>query len=331
MSKELERIYRIDQLLRHRYPPSMNELQKRLEVSHATVKRDLEFMRDRLNAPICFDRTRNGYRYEDDSFQLPGVWFTQAELSALLVLERVLQEGPLDKYAQELRRKLRALLQAGSGGGGERLSARIRVSSPGVRPCKSSHFETICTATVLRKRLKLAYFTRSRRASSERIVSPQQIICYRASWYFDAWCHHSSAMRRFAIDAIESVSLQDEPAHEAPPAESSGYGIFTGAAEQLARLVFEEPAARWIAKEVWHPRQTVKALPEGRIQLEVPFSHPQELVMDILRHGANVEVVSPRTLRAAVATAHREAALRYEAPKKAMAAGGLDDRLSSLA
>ena len=35
-----------------------------LEVSLATFKRDLEYMRDRLNEPIAWDADAGGYRYE---------------------------------------------------------------------------------------------------------------------------------------------------------------------------------------------------------------------------------------------------------------------------
>jgi DeoR/GlpR family transcriptional regulator of sugar metabolism len=50
-----ERIYKIDQLLHERRSIGFKELQDRLEVSRATLKRDLAYMRDRLNAPIVFD------------------------------------------------------------------------------------------------------------------------------------------------------------------------------------------------------------------------------------------------------------------------------------
>jgi predicted DNA-binding transcriptional regulator YafY len=317
MSSDLERIYKIDQLLRQRYPPTLQVMMQKLEVSRATVNRDLGFMRDRLNAPIVFDRHTGGYRYDDQGFALPGVWFTQSELSAMLVLHQVLLESPLGPYAKELSAKIRALLQAGSAGESERLSARIRVASPGLRRCNPAHFEVICSATVLRRQLKLRYFTRSRKARTERIVSPQQIICYRANWYFDAWCHRSEGVRRFAVDAIESVSMLESAAVEAAAGDLSGYGIFVGAGEQTARLRFRDPSARWVANELWHPRQTLRALEDGTVELEVPYSHPQEILMDILRHGASVEVLAPRSLRAEVAAAHREAALQYELPRKA--------------
>ena len=50
MSKT-ERIYRLNRLLQNRRVISRRELQETLEVSAATLTRDIEFMRSRMNAP----------------------------------------------------------------------------------------------------------------------------------------------------------------------------------------------------------------------------------------------------------------------------------------
>ena len=52
----MERIYQIDQILGARHSVTRKELQERLGVSWATLKRDIAYMRDRLNAPLIFDR-----------------------------------------------------------------------------------------------------------------------------------------------------------------------------------------------------------------------------------------------------------------------------------
>ena len=47
-----ERIYKIDHLLHDRRSITLQELLDKLEVSKATLKRDLAYMRDRLHAPL---------------------------------------------------------------------------------------------------------------------------------------------------------------------------------------------------------------------------------------------------------------------------------------
>lgn len=90
-----------------------------------------------------------------------------------------------------------------------------------------------------------------------------------------------------------------------------GYGIFSGAAVQWATLRFAAERARWVAREVWHPRQAQTWLPDGRLELRVPFTDPRELMMEVLRHGAQVEVVAPPALRQALAQELDRAAARY--------------------
>jgi len=53
--------------------PNANSLALRFEISTKTAQRDIDFMRDRLNCPLHYDRSRKGYYYEDSTFSLP--WF----------------------------------------------------------------------------------------------------------------------------------------------------------------------------------------------------------------------------------------------------------------
>jgi hypothetical protein len=50
-----EAFYRIDQLLQGEVLVRQDDFLKALEVSPATFKRDLRYMRDRLNAPVIWD------------------------------------------------------------------------------------------------------------------------------------------------------------------------------------------------------------------------------------------------------------------------------------
>ena len=91
-----ERFYRIQRLLTQRKFVARDALIEDLGVSRATFKRDLAYLRDRLQVPIEWDRDHNGYYVEQDkggasqAFQLPGLWFSAAEIHALLTMEQLL-------------------------------------------------------------------------------------------------------------------------------------------------------------------------------------------------------------------------------------------------
>ena len=56
-----ERFYKIQQLLSDRQMVTTEQFLKELEISRATFRRDLEYMRDRLGAPIEWDADLGGY------------------------------------------------------------------------------------------------------------------------------------------------------------------------------------------------------------------------------------------------------------------------------
>jgi predicted DNA-binding transcriptional regulator YafY len=99
----LERIARIDQAIRAGRWPNASTLARELEVSARTVQRDIEFLRDRLQAPLEFDAVRNGYRYTSPDYRLPFFRLTEGELVALFLAEKVLRQHRGTPYESDLR------------------------------------------------------------------------------------------------------------------------------------------------------------------------------------------------------------------------------------
>lgn len=318
-----ERFYKIDQLLQNRPAVPIREFLDALGVSLATFKRDLEYMRDRLNAPIVWDRDANGYRFEQAKgagarYELPGLWFNPSEAQALLTLEHLIESmepSLLGPHLQPLKTRLTALLSTGDHSIDE-VRRRIRLIPFGTRPHEPKHFSLVASAVLARQRVKIEYFNRTRNESTERVVSPQRIVYYRANWYLDAWCHLRNDIRSFAVDAIRAAEPVDARAKDVPEARldevlASGYGIFSGEKVQWAVLRFTPERARYVAQEEWHPKQRTRWLADGSYQLEVPYASEKELAMDILKHGAEVEVTAPKALRDEIAARLRDAAARY--------------------
>jgi predicted DNA-binding transcriptional regulator YafY len=174
-------------------------------------------------------------------------------------------------------------------------------------------------ATLSRRRLELKYCSRFHNEETVREVSPQRLVYYRANWYLDSWCHLRNGLRSFALDMIREAEISQTPADEIPDEEldahlGRGYGIFAGAPRNTAVLRFEPQVTRWIFRENWHSKQTQHIEPSGHLVLSVPYSEDYELTMDILRYGANVEVLAPDHLRRHVEEQLRAAADRYQVP-----------------
>jgi predicted DNA-binding transcriptional regulator YafY len=310
---QTERLYRIDQLIHQRTVVPFDALLRELEISRATLKRDVAYMRDRLNAPIVYDRDRGGYCFAPSplgpQYGLPGLWFNDREVLALLTMHRMLEDldtgGLLGPHIQPLIARLNALLGTASDSADE-IMKRVRVIAAQNRPVAPNCFEVVGSALVSRRRIEIAYYTRSRNARGLRELSPQRLVHYRNAWYLDAWCHRTDSLRVFALDAIEPARLVDRRARDVSLAEvdrqlGSGYGIYRGRRLAWATLRFSPEAARWVRAEIWHPKQQSRDLDDGRFELRVPYGATPELEMDILRHGEHVEVIAPDALRRSIA------------------------------
>ena len=311
---QTERLYKIRHLLALGKCLGKQRLLDELGVSPATLKRDLAHLRDRMNMPVVFDREGGGWCLDQSQhgagvqFELAGLWFTAAEIHALLTMQHLLShleaDGLLGRHIAPLTKRLTQILGDGTGNAAD-LARRIRVQTVGARRLQLPHFQAVGSALLRRLRLVIDYHGRGRDETLQREVSPQRLIHYRDNWYLDAWCHLRRGLRSFSVDAMRTVRVLDKAAIEVPDAEldevlGAGYGIFAGKKVEWASLRFSAERARWVAAETWHPQQRGSFDGEGRWLLELPYADPRELAMDVMRHMPDVEVLGPPALRAMV-------------------------------
>ncbi|MFZ5524632.1 MAG: helix-turn-helix transcriptional regulator [Pseudomonadota bacterium] len=318
----LQRIYKLHQAVSsRRYPVSCQTLQDELECSRATVNRIIQEMRLHFNAPIEYNRSHNGYHYalsDGQTFELPGLWFSETELYALLATQQLLahvQPGLLDTQLKPVKERIEQILAARHLGS-EEISKRVRILRMTGRNVALECFQTVAGALLQRNRLRISYHGRGNDQTSSREISPQRLIHYRDNWYLDAYCHTRNALRSFAVERITAAKALPQRCRDVPERQldahyASSYGIFAGKPKHTAVLRFTPERARWVADEHWHPHQQSQVFEDGSYELRIPYSDPRELVMDILKHGADVEVIAPAALRSAVAEHLKNALGRY--------------------
>jgi len=310
--QHIDKIFKLHNILRERRTPITGKaIQEQLECSRATRDRIINYMRERLYAPIVYDKNRNGFYYDHDHaqhpYELPGLWFNAQELQALLACQHLLANvsaGILQDDIAQLQSRLEKILQLTPGVARPDLN-KIKILNQANRRSNDSIFLKVAAALFNGKRLQIGYHARSDNRRSQRDISPQTLVRYRDNWYLDAWCHLRGQLRSFAVDRIVSVAQLEQNADTIPADRlqqhfAASYGIFSGSAEYLAVLNFSTDRARWVADEQWHPQQQSQWLDDGRYQLSIPFNDHRELLMDILKHGAEVEVVAPAFLVEAV-------------------------------
>ena len=310
-----ERLYAIERLLRERGRLSLEEFMSALEVSRATFRRDLDYLRDRLHAPISWDAAERKYRLDRDAgsgpvHALPGLWFNDSEIHALLAMHALLEQiepGLLAPYLAPFRRKLVSLIRRGDIDP-EVIGQRICISPLARRGANTKFFGVVAAGVLLRRRLLIVHYNRQTDEQLSRELSPQRLVYYRDNWYVEAWCHLRMDLRSFSVDALRDTSLLPLAAIEIEQAKlrarfDSGYGIYSGLNRAWAVLRFSAYRSRWVAAETWHPEQRGRFDGQGRYELTIPYHDLRELSGDVLRYGADCEVLAPVELRQIVAEA----------------------------
>lgn len=323
---QTERLYKIEQMLRNRKVVPIRDFLEALGVSPATFKRDIQYLRDRLKAPIPWDRERRGYQLcEPDPgmarHELPGLWFNSTEAHALLIFHHLLdnlQPGLLTPHIKPLQDRIKRLLEKDDHSF-EEVTRRIRILPLAARNTDAAHFQTIAHALLARLRLRIVHYHRQRNEETEREISPQRLAHYRDNWYLDAWDHGKKALRSFAVDTIRGAIPTGKKARTISDKTldtelGNGYGIFAGRKTRWAKLRFSPERARWVANEQWHPKQKTRfevpgdtnvgcfqppASPETCVSLQVADSATPGLgdPMDGRGRtvpGATIEQVEPR-------------------------------------
>ena len=282
---QFERLHRIRNLIEARRVVPFADLMGELEVSRATLKRDIAKLRDEFNAPLEFDREAGGYRFGKPNggpkFELPGLWFSPEEILALMSMYRMLEDtdesGMLGRHIRPLMTRLNQLMDAADGSANEILK-RVKLIAVQRRRVEPKVFETIGAALVKRLRLVIHYYGRTKGRHTDREVSPLRLVNYKGNWYLDAWCHMEDGIRMFSLDAIEAAKLTDQKAKEVALKTvdeelGGGYGIYKGKDLQWATLLFNKEAAKWVRSEVWHEKQQGRGFENERMLLRAIARH----------------------------------------------------------
>ncbi len=296
----LERISFIDQRIKERGGVSTREVAERFEVSERQVRRDLAYLRDRLDAPLVWDagarrytyeRSWNGLAFADEKALLFSVFADAAARSFALV--PLAEPGPLERLREFVSPALRPLAGA------------IRYELPGFEPPDSERLSLVLLAMREGRALDGAYRDLEGHAT-ERTIAPMRIVNYAGTWYCAAFDLGKRALRIFRISRFKRLSLSAERPVELPAAAEvdafldASYGMFKGSADKRAVMRFRGRAREIAGAEHWHPEECAR---EGAdeagpyFELELPVSQWDEVLGRLLRFGPEGEAVAPLEFR----------------------------------
>lgn len=307
----LRRILRIHELLSHGHPMTSVSLGRELEVSERTIKRDVEFMRDQLGAPIDWDNARRSYVYSRPCDILPLLRLEAGEALALALAGQTFAAWHGSSLGQALTAAVEKI--AGVVGGAvsvplsEIASLVLPPTGGPVATDELRHFPAVLEAIRRRRELRIVYQKpRPGAVPESRLVHPLHLACLDHRWVLIAYDPARGAPRNFLLGRIQQATSTASTFSRPAGFDLAAYvrgslGRFTGAAEHEVRLRFDSELAPYLRERPWHASQTITNLPDGAIEVSLRLNNLTDVRRHILACGRHVEVLAPTELRAAIA------------------------------
>jgi predicted DNA-binding transcriptional regulator YafY len=309
MLRQQERILQLDTFLRNHERTTAQFLAERLEVSERTVRADIEFLKNRLNAPIKFSRSK-GFHYEDLDWRLSTFPLTQGELFALTLGARMLQAYSGTAYQQELATAIAQLSQRlpeQTWVDLQQLSEERILFCSGVETdLNPALWRTLEEACRQQRSVQMTYYTASRDAKSDRKFDPYLLHIYRGTNpYAIGYCHNRQAIRWFRVDRVQQLEMLGESFVRDPTFDAKSHleMIFqheVGSKTVEVAIWFDGATAPYIRERRWHPTQTLEEHPNGAVTLRMKVKGLNDLKRWVLGYGKGAIVREPPELVALV-------------------------------
>lgn len=321
------RLMALHEAIRSAKYPNCLSFSMEYEVTQKTIQRDIDFLRDSLNAPLEFDRQKNGFYYKDATWFLPSIILGEGELMALLMASRALEQYQGTPVAGEIKRvfeKISELLPEKISIPPEYLFTRFTFTSPPAKPVDEKVWIALIRGLLNQKTVKIKYQAFEAPVAKEYPIDPYHVANLRGEWYVFGYSHLSDKLTPLAMARIKTANVTDDsfsiPASFDPKKLfDDTFGRFTllpGHKAYTIRLRFDKDVAPWVLDKEWHLKQKVSRLANGDIELKFPAAGLMEVQHWVLAWGRYVKVLEPAELKKAVANEIRAMAVHAGMIKK---------------
>ena len=315
----MERMMHIHEKIRRNRFPNCSKLAKEIEVSTRTIKRDIDFMKYRLNLPIEYDARRYGYFYTKPVDQFPSVPVTEAEVFALLVAHKAISQyrgTPFEVPLHAAFAKLTGQLDGTRSFTMANLQQALSFRPFAPEEVNLENFQILTRGISEQRRLKFSYKNLGANRAQSRKVNPYHMACADNRWYIIGYDLARKGMRTFALTRMKNVELlQDNfklpDDFQIDEYLKGSFGIFKAEDDFEVVLEFDKWASDLVCERKWHPSQEVVKLKNGRVRMSLRLNNIEEVERWVLGWGSHVTVVRPMRLANRVLKAASELVARY--------------------
>lgn len=310
-----ERLGFINSWIKERGSIRLKDITERFEISARQAKRDIEYLRDRMDAPIVYDADLKAYKY--------GTPFDNmdfADEKALLFYTFIEKISQNRHYLPFVSRETLARILNHIPQDYRRLFPHFSYEMDETEDFDLNVFQAVIRSLLKKQRLVFDYDDASGK-HSRRTVEPRHLICYQGHWYVVAFDHDRMDLRKFLLARIKNAVMTGGAFggrvsdKELTEYLSGSFGIFKKSRTEKVTVRFYEPIYHVVAGQSFHKseKRTEGLDPiRGRyLEIVVPVSDYRELIGKLLRYGAAAEAVSPTAFRDEWLSQIREMAERY--------------------
>ena len=289
---------------------SVKDLADQLEVSKATIERDLATLqRDFAVIEEAVGKQKKTYKIDQKVRALETLTFGVSELLAIYAAHASLAGmagTPVHEDLKSVMMKIRGFLSPRHNGG---LDAMARVFVPHQRGgvnYEGQHevIDQLVDAIARRRVCELAYHAPSKGTTRTHQARPLRLVWHRSSLYLLACLGERVEVTTLAVQRIKSLEVTSAT-FKAPKADvdahvAKAFGIFVSDDEQDVEVIFDKEIAWKVEERTFHPAERKERLADGRLRYRLRSSAQWEVIPWVQSFGSLAELVGPPSWRDAL-------------------------------
>lgn len=307
--KKLQRLIRlVSQLKENRYPNCSTfaaamrkaDLDENLNVSCTpkTIFRDIQTLKNDFDAPIKFDKVRNGYylSHHGWNFSCPQI-YDDTEMLAAVIGARIAEHIFPNPMQEQIRNAVDYLLTYNN----PDFLDKVQIDSLVIIPSNRTKIDADVFAGIFyawqNHKVCHVEYKDSKGNSSERDFEPHALVFFDGVWYAKGYCWTRKEMRTLVLPRIQSITVTPEE-FEPDPAiikTANEEGIFDPEMVENVVLQCDEYLANIIQTRPLHPEQEIIKTEKG-CEVHVRKMSKYRLTTWIMHQCGRAYIKSPHNM-----------------------------------
>jgi len=309
----LSRYIIIDKCIRDKVNgyPSRKLLQEKISqkidayISDSSVDKDIKALKDNHNAPILFDKNKNGYYYADKNYSFRNtisdeeLWIMDFASAAM----KVMGDDTMNKKFKGISMKMSS--GTNEDDGNEDLNFNY-IAVEGSSTKRGYHWLFDLYMNIMRNETIVIAYAPFGRERKSHIVSPYLLKQNKNRWYLIGHSHSISSTIVLALDRIEKIEKSREKYFYDKNFDRDDYLKFSFGVyhsnqfpPEKVRLLFSNRLGPYIESEPIHKTQTIISNNSDGllIEIEIYCKGNVDFVGKVLSYGEDAMVITPEYLK----------------------------------